>query len=371
MKIILVAGARPNFIKIAPLYEELKKHKNYFHTLLIHTGQHYDFQMSEVFFKDLNIPKPDICLNVGSASHAVQTAHIMIEFEKIVMKENPDLIIVVGDVNSTLACSLVAAKLHIKVAHVEAGLRSFDRLMPEEINRKLTDCLSDYLFVSEETGLENLKKEGIDSNKVYFVGNVMIDTLLANMDKIEKSDILNQISLKSNARLETLNPYAVLTLHRPSNVDTKESLTESYDILAFASQQLKIIYPIHPRTKKMIEMHNLLDKFEKLDNLIMVEPLGYIDFIQLVKNALFVLTDSGGIQEETTVLGVPCLTLRETTERPITISKGSNILVGTNFKKIKEEISKILHGNGKKGSCPELWDGKAAERIVNILKHEV
>ena len=359
-KVILVAGARPNFVKIGSLMREFKRHKKYFRVSLVHTGQHYDFGMSEVFFQNLKIPKPNIYLNVGSASHATQTAKIMTAFEKVVLKEKPDLVIVVGDVNSTLACSLVASKLNVKVAHVEAGLRSFDRTMPEEINRIVTDSLSDYLFVSEESGIRNLRREGIDSKKVYFVGNVMIDTLLLNMSKINKSNILHRISVKPST-------YAVLTLHRPNNVDSEEALSEIYDILSVISQQIKIVYPIHPRTKKMIRVHKFLKKFEKLKNLLIIDPLGYADFIKLVKMSRFVLTDSGGIQEETAVLKIPCLTMRQNTERPVTLRKGTNYLVGRNKPKIMKIVRKILNGKSKKGTIPKFWDGKTAERIISYL----
>ena len=359
-RILIIAGARPNFIKVASLLREFKKYKRYFDVLLVHTGQHYDFEMSEVFFQNLKMPKPDIYLNVGSASHAVQTAKIMIAFEHVVLKEKPDLVIVVGDVNSTLACSLVASKLNIKIAHVEAGLRSFDRTMPEEINRMVTDSLSDYLFVSEKSGLRNLKSEGINSDKVHFVGNVMIDTLLSNLPIIDKSNILKKYKL-------TNGECSVMTLHRPSNVDSKGALSEIFDILNLVSQRIKIIYPIHPRTKKMIKKHNFLSKFEKLDKLLMIDPLGYIDFVKLMKESKFVLTDSGGIQEEATVLRVPCLTMRENTERPVTVERGTNCLVGRNKKKTLTCIREILNGKSKKGSTPELWDGKTAKRIVKIL----
>jgi UDP-N-acetylglucosamine 2-epimerase (non-hydrolysing) len=362
-KVIVIAGARPNFIKIAQLMRELKMNKDSFDTLLVHTGQHYDFDMSEVFFKNLKIPKPDIFLNIGSASHAVQTARIMSAFEKVIIEQKPDLVIVLGDVNSTLACSLVASKLGIAVAHVEAGLRSFDRAMPEEINRIVTDALSDYYFVSEKSGVRNLKKEGVNSGQIHFVGNIMIDTLLFNIDKIKKSDILTKLG---DGGIKPRN-YSVLTLHRPSNVDSEKSLAEIYDILLSVSRKINIVYPVHPRTRKMIETHNFLDKFKSLKNLVMTEPVGYIDFIKLVKESVFVLTDSGGIQEETTVLKVPCLTMRENTERPVTVKEGTNILVGRNKRKIVSAVNKILQGKWKKSDIPEFWDGKTAERIVEIL----
>ena len=340
---------------------EFNRHKKHFDVLLVHTGQLYDFQMSDVFFKDLDIPKPDIHLNIGSASHAIQTARIMVTFEKVVLKEKPDLVMVVGDVNSTVACSLVASKLNIKVAHVEAGLRSFDRTMPEEINRIVTDSLSDYLFVTEENGVKNLKKEGISKDKVHFVGNVMIDTLISNMPKINRSKILKAYSLQPKA-------YSVLTLHRPSNVDVKEALSEIFEILEAVTEKIKIVYPIHPRTKKMMRSHGFLKKFEGLSNLIMVEPQGYIDFIKLIKESRFVLTDSGGIQEESTMLDVPCLTMRENTERPVTITEGTNVLVGRSYSKIVRYVNQILAGKSKQGKTPKFWDGKAAQRIAKFFE---
>ncbi len=366
-KIILVAGARPNFIKIAPLIREFKKYKNKFSIRLVHTGQHYDFEMSEVFFQNLNIPRPDIYLKVGSHSHAVQTARIMSAFEKVALDEKPDLVMVVGDVNSTLACSLVASKLNVRIAHVEAGLRSFDRTMPEEINRIVTDSLSDYLFVSEESGIKNLTREGVHPGRIFFVGNVMIDTLLWNMKKIDNSTALKSLSLKCNG--STLKPksYSVLTLHRPSNVDSPKALSEIFDILTSVSEYVKIIYPVHPRTKKMIRSLDFGERFAGITNLTMIDPLGYIDFIKLVKNSMFVLTDSGGIQEESTVLGIPCLTMRENTERPVTLSKGTNYLVGRNKNKIMKCVRMFLNGTTQKNSVPQLWDGKAAQRIVKII----
>jgi UDP-N-acetylglucosamine 2-epimerase (non-hydrolysing) len=359
-RVVIVAGARPNFMKVAPLIYEFNKYKSRFEVLFVHTGHHYDFEMSEIFFQDLKIPKPDIYLNIGSASHAVQTAKIMMAFERVALKEKPNLVIVVGDVNSTLACALVASKLSVKAAHVEAGLRSFDRTMPEEINRTITDSLSDYLFVSEKSGMENLKREGVNSDKVRFVGNVMIDTLSANLPVINRSDVLNEYGL-------TKREYCVMTLHRPSNVDSPATLSELLDVLGAVSERIKIIYPIHPRTKKMMKKHNFTNKFKKLNNFLVVDPLGYIDFIKLTKESKFVITDSGGIQEESTFLGVPCLTMRANTERPVTVEDGTNYLVGRNKTKVLRCVEDILNSKSKKGSVPELWDGKAAKRIVKIL----
>jgi len=359
-KVLLIAGARPNFMKVAPVLKEMRKNRRRFDVKLVHTGQHYDYEMSDIFFKNLNIPKPDICLDTGSASHASQTAAIMTAFEKTLIREKPDMVIVVGDVNSTLACALTAVKMDIQVAHVEAGLRSFDDRMPEEINRKLTDSISNYLFVTEESGLKNLKNENIDKAKIYFVGNVMIDTLLSNMGKIDRSGILKDLRLKSK-------DYCVMTIHRPANVDTKRSLRDIYGILEMITRKVKIVYPVHPRAKKMMRVHGLTGKFRKLDGLCMVDPLGYADFIKLVKGSAFVITDSGGIQEEATVLKVPCLTIRDNTERPVTIKAGANHLVGRDMKKIARGVDSILNGKIKKIRRPAKWDGRAAKRIVKIL----
>jgi UDP-N-acetylglucosamine 2-epimerase (non-hydrolysing) len=359
-KIISVVGARPNFMKVAPISKQLSaiSYRKSVKHLICHTGQHYDEKMSKVFFDELELPKPDFYLGVGSGSHAEQTAKIIVEFEKVLIKEKPELVIVVGDVNSTIACSLTAVKLGIKVAHVEAGLRSFDRTMPEEINRILTDSISDYLFVTEKSGIENLEREGNDSTKIYFTGNVMIDSLVNYLPKIEKSSITNDYHLSPNN-------YCLITLHRPSNVDDKESLSELIDLVKEVSDKKKVIFPIHPRTKKNLEKYDLLKYLNH--NTIVTEPLGYIDFIALLKNSNFVLTDSGGIQEESTYLGIPCVTIRSSTERPITVEIGTNYLVGENINSAREFITEIMAGNSKKGKIPELWDGHAAERIVKVL----
>jgi UDP-N-acetylglucosamine 2-epimerase (non-hydrolysing) len=360
IKIIIVCGARPNFMKVGPLLREYREHKKDFLVKLVHTGQHYDFRMSEVFFRDLGICKPDIFLGAGSGSHGMQTAKVMMAFEKVLIQENPNWIIVVGDVNSTLACSVVASKMGVRVAHVEAGLRSFDRSMPEEINRIVTDSLSDALFVSEPSGLVNLKNEGIAASQIFFVGNVMIDTLLYQMSKIDKSPILTRLHLAPKE-------YAVLTLHRPGNVDARYTLLEIYRILKEISKKIKVVYSVHPRARKMISAHGLVTRFSSLKNVQLIEPLGYMDFIKLVKHSCFALTDSGGIQEETTVLKVPCLTMRENTERPVTITEGTNTLVGRSHQKIVRYAHQILAGKFKQGTTPELWDGKAAQRIVKIF----
>lgn len=378
-KIVSVVGARPNFMKIAPIIEQLKiKNKNLKAELkhvLVHTGQHYDEEMSKSFFEDLNLPKPDINLGVGSASHAVQTAKIMIEFEKVCLRERPDLIIVVGDVNSTIACALVASKLGIKIAHIEAGLRSFDRAMPEEINRVLTDAISDYLFTTCEDANENLRKEGIPEEKIYFVGNVMIDTLLRYKERAKKSNILEKLGLNKDLQVRS---YALLTLHRPSNVDNRETFINILKALKNVSKKIPIIFPAHPRTQRQIKSFGLEKYFNfvniesnscvNIENSInLLDPLSYLDFLNLMANAKFVLTDSGGIQEETTILNIPCLTLRENTERPVTLKEGTNTIVGSNPEKIISKSMDILNGKKKIGRIPKLWDGKAAERIINIL----
>jgi UDP-N-acetylglucosamine 2-epimerase (non-hydrolysing) len=363
-RIMFVAGARPNFVKIAPLLREFSNHRDLFETFLVHTGQHYDFDMSGVFFQGLQIPDPDIHLNVGSHSHAVQTARIMITFEKVVIKNKPDLVVIVGDVNSTLACALVASKLCVKVAHVEAGLRSFDRTMPEEINRVVTDSISDYLFVSEESGLRNLKREGVSSEKVHFVGNVMIDSLIWAAPFIKRSNILDRLNL-------TEKGYGVVTLHRPSNVDSKESLSAIYDILRLVSEKIELIYPVHPRAQDMLKRYGLLEKLTALANLRLTIPLGYLDFVRLMKTSRFVLTDSGGIQEETTALGIPCLTMRGNTERPVTVKQGTNTLVGKDMPRIVRGVTNVLSGKFKRSIVPALWDGMASGRIAAVIQDQL
>jgi len=358
--IYLVAGARPNFIKIAPLIQELKR-KN-FNYKFIHTGQHYDYNMSKIFFNDLEIPEPDIYLNVGSASHATQTAKIMVKFEESLLKDKPALVMVVGDVNSTLACALVAKKLFIKVAHVEAGLRSFDQRMPEEVNRLLTDQISDFLFTTEKSAEINLKREGIDSSKIFFVGNVMIDTLIMNIKKAKKLFYYKKFNLKKNS-------YALITVHRPSNVDSKEDLCKIVEIINYMRDRINVLFPIHPRTKKNLIKHNLLDKILK-KNITLIEPIGYLEFLNLMQNAKLILTDSGGIQEEASYLKIPVLTLRKNTERPITIEKGTNVLIGNDFNKLKIYLDRILKHSYKKGQDIEKWDGKTSQRIVEIIEDE-
>lgn len=355
MKIVAVVGARPNFMKIAPLMWELKRRPSV-QSYLVHTGQHYDQRMSHLFFEELHIPRPDVDLGVGSGSHAVQTAEIMKRFEPIVTEQRPHAVIVVGDVNSTIACALTAVKLGVDVAHVEAGLRSFDRSMPEEINRVLTDAISRWLFVSERSGIENLRREGVADDRIHFVGNVMIDTLLATRDRSEQSPILQQLGLADRT-------YGVLTLHRPANVDDPAVFGGLLKAIGRLQKELPIIFPVHPRTRKIIEGSSA----QTMPNLRLTEPLGYLDFMKLISHARLVLTDSGGIQEETTVLGVPCLTLRNNTERPATIDEGTNTLVGTAPERIITEGLKAITAPARTKHLPELWDGRAAARIVDIL----
>ncbi|MFZ6033682.1 MAG: non-hydrolyzing UDP-N-acetylglucosamine 2-epimerase [Melioribacter sp.] len=361
MKIISVVGARPNFMKIAPFkraIDEITSSGRRIDHILVHTGQHYDEKMSKIFFEDLELPKPDFYLGVGGGSHAEQTAKIMIEFEKVLLNEKPNLVVVVGDVNSTLACSLTAVKMGIKVAHIESGLRSFDRTMPEEINRIVTDSISDFLFVSEPSGIKNLYNEGVTSEKVFFVGNVMIDSLKYYLNKNGTGELFNKNNIAPHQ-------YCLVTLHRPSNVDNPENLDKIIGLLNNISNKLTVFFPVHPRTSKNIEKYNLSQKLNS--NIILSEPVGYLDFINLLKEAKFVLTDSGGIQEETTWLGIPCITLRNTTERPVTVDEGTNYLAGEDVERAFYYVQEIMKGNVKKGNIPELWDGNAAKRIINIL----
>jgi UDP-N-acetylglucosamine 2-epimerase (non-hydrolysing) len=355
MKILAVVGARPNFMKIAPLMWEMQRRAG-IQAMLVHTGQHYDERMSDLFFRQLRIPKPDVNLEVGSGSHAVQTAEVIKRFEPVVLERKPDAVLVVGDINSTLACTLTAVKLGVPVAHVEAGLRSFDRSMPEEINRVLTDAISRWLFVSERSGMENLRREGIPDANVFFVGNVMIDTLLASRQAIEESRIVEEMNLQEKR-------YAVLTLHRPSNVDDPATLRGLMEVIARLQSEMPIVFPIHPRTRKALAGLAM----PAMANLKLVEPLGYMDFMKLVTHSRLVLTDSGGIQEETTVLGVPCMTLRSNTERPATVAMGTNVLVGPDPARIAEEWRAALSRAADAARVPELWDGHAAPRIIDVL----
>ena len=363
MKIINVAGARPNFMKIAPLMEAFAAEEA-IEPILVHTGQHYDERMSDLFFRQLGIPEPQINLGIGSASHAAQTAEIMKAFEPVVLDQRPDAVLVVGDVNSTIACGLVAVKLGVKLVHVEAGLRSGDRTMPEEINRVLTDSISDLLFCTEQSGVENLRREGVGGEKIFLVGNVMIDTLLKNKAKADQSPILDDLELQAGS-------YAVLTLHRPANVDDPEILGRLLDAIDVMQQDLPIVFPIHPRTRNNLDRLGLGGRVAGLRNLRLIEPAGYLDFLKLTSSAKLVLTDSGGIQEETTILTVPCLTLRENTERPITAEVGSNQIVGTDPQRILAAYRQIMAGESARPQIPPLWDGQAAQRIAGVLVEQI
>ena len=393
IKILSVVGARPNFMKIAAICEAIREYNttNNFLSIdhiLVHTGQHYDANMSDMFFNDLKLPTPNLFLGVGSGSHSAQTAKIMEGFERVLLVEKPDIVIVVGDVNSTLASALVTKKTSWthqtgrdfipKLVHVEAGLRSFDRTMPEEVNRIVTDALSDVLFTTEESANENLKREGVQAEKIHFVGNVMIDTLLRYRSKAKESTILKDLQLfdKDHAK-----PYAILTLHRPANVDDRETLIKMLDAFLQISRDMPLVFPVHPRTLKQIQEADLGDYFvdhfidrpEPWDSRVRIRllpPLGYLDFLKLMSLAQVVLTDSGGIQEETTILGVPCITLRDKTERPVTLTRGTNVLVGSDCKKIIEEFTRVVRGQREIPSAPQLWDGHAARRIIRILIEE-
>jgi len=394
-KVISVVGARPNFMKVAAICEAIKEHNresctNPIEHLLVHTGQHYDTNMSDFFFNDLALPKPKLFLGVGSGSHSLQTAKVMEGFESVLLEECPDVVLVVGDVNSTLACALVTKKTWCarsvgskaflpKLAHVEAGLRSFDRTMPEEINRIVTDAISDYLFTTEESANQNLKREGISNEKIHFVGNVMIDTLLRHRSKAQESTILNDLQLIESGKIKA---YAILTLHRPANVDDRGKFANMLEALVDVSRHMPIIFPAHPRTLKQIEESGLGDYFADYCvegpeprgsrlGIRLVPPLGYLDFLQLISQSKVVLTDSGGVQEETTILGVPCITLRENTERPVTVQSGTNVLVGADPQKIIVEFNRVLQGARPVPVTPRFWDGQAAKRIVEVLLQEL
>jgi UDP-N-acetylglucosamine 2-epimerase (non-hydrolysing) len=397
MKIMLIVGARPNFMKAAPLINAIREQNREngesgaMQPILVHTGQHYGEAMSGSFFTDLNLPKPDVHLEVGSGSHAAQTAEIMRRFEEVLLTEKPDALIVVGDVNSTVACALVASKISFDadgrrplIAHVEAGLRSFDRGMPEEINRIVTDHLSDLLFVTEESGVQNLIHEGIPNDKIFFAGNTMIDSLLAFKAQADKSSVLDKLGLRTsaqNGKASGVSKYALLTLHRPSNVDHRETFLSIFDGLQELSTTCPIIFPAHPRTQQRISEFGLAEFFEsgntkpeaaestaagKSRRIRLVDPLGYLDFMCMMKNAALVITDSGGIQEETTCLGVPCVTVRENTERPVTVTCGTNVIAGTKSEGIRKAIREQAN-RSTDNRVPEKWDGRAASRIVDVL----
>jgi UDP-N-acetylglucosamine 2-epimerase (non-hydrolysing) len=359
LKVINIVGARPNLPKIAPLIRQMRWHPE-IEPILVHTGQHYDEQLSDIFFRQMGIPAPDVNLAVGSGSHAAQTAEVLKRVEPVLLAHQPDLVLVVGDVNSTIAVSLAAVKLGIPVAHVEAGLRSFDRSMPEEINRVLTDAIADYLFVTEEDAIAHLLQEGRPRASIHLVGNVMIDSLRHFLPIAQESGIGHELGLKQG---QDWRRYAVLTLHRPSNVDSLDTLTGLLDAIDAVAADVPVIFPVHPRTQQRLTQAGRTHH----PQLRLTQPIGYLDFLCLLSKATLVLTDSGGIQEETTALGVPCLTLRENTERPVTISEGTNLLVGTDPRRILAAAHEILAGRSKAGRVPPLWDGKAAERIVEIL----
>ncbi len=358
--IYLVAGARPNFMKIAPIVRALQARADRFEFRIVHTGQHYDREMSDVFFDELGIPKPDYHLEAGGGSHATQTAKIMVAFEEICQQARPDCVLVVGDVNSTLACSIDAKKLNIPVVHVEAGLRSGDMRMPEEINRLVTDSISDWFFCTEPSGVDNLLREGKSRDVVFNVGHVMVDNLLYQRDQLDAS---GKSGMESEGLKKQFPKYGVVTMHRPSNVDSETTLHGIAGALRQISAELPLIFPVHPRTRGNLEKFGL----DLGPNVVLTKPLSYMEFLNLWKDASLILTDSGGLQEETTALGIPCLTLRENTERPVTMDEGSNVLVGTDPRRIVEEAAKVLAGHGKQGRRPALWDGKAAERIVAEL----
>jgi UDP-N-acetylglucosamine 2-epimerase (non-hydrolysing) len=355
MLILHVVGARPNFMKVAPVRKALASRRGT-EQILVHTGQHYDTSMSDIFFRQLDIPAPDFNLGVGSASHAQQTAEIMLRIEPVILETRPDLVLVYGDVNSTVAAALVCAKLLVPIGHVEAGLRSFDRTMPEEINRVVTDRLADYLFTPSPDGDENLLHEGTPSERIHLVGNVMIDTLMRLLPCAAPVTRLEY--------LQVADSFGLVTLHRPSNVDNPSELARIIDALNDISRTIQIIFPVHPRTRQMLKD---LKTAQPAPNLCLVGPVGYLEFLQLQRKAAFVITDSGGIQEETTFLGVPCLTVRENTERPVTVDLGSNILVGRDLNRLRQEVRRILSGERKTGTVPPLWDGKAGERIADII----
>ncbi len=361
--IYLVAGARPNFMKIAPIVRAIQSHGQLAFKI-IHTGQHYDREMNDVFFEELNIPEPDVFMSAGGGSHSQQTSKIMVAFEDLCLTKRPDAVLVVGDVNSTLACSIVSKKLNIPVAHVEAGLRSGDRTMPEEINRLVTDSISDWFFVTEPSGIAHLKREGKSDSEIHYVGHVMVDNLLFQAKKLANTDTSDyETNIFKMDHILHNKQYGVITLHRPSNVDNIEIMTRISKALKEIATELPLIFPVHPRTQNNLEKFNI----DLGPNITLVGPQAYMAFLNLWKDAALVLTDSGGLQEETTALGIPCITIRENTERPITVEEGSNVLVGTDPIRIISEVRKILRGEGKQGRRPDMWDGKAAERIVKIL----
>ncbi len=364
MKVLNIVGARPNFMKIGPVHRAFSEHPE-IESKIVHTGQHYDEKMSDIFFNQLGLPKPHYYLGIGGGSHTQVTAKIMIEFEKIVADEKPDLVLVVGDVNSTIACALVAVKMGVPLAHVEAGLRSGDRKMPEEVNRILTDSISNYLFITEQSGMINLAKEGVPDDKVFFVGNVMIDSLVHFKEKASTSTILEDINVSRGE-------YILTTMHRPANVDNEEGCKSILEIIKDTVKYKKLVFPIHPRTSNNFKKFGLYEELKNVPGLILLGPQGYLEFLKLMDNAAVIITDSGGIQEETTFLQVPCMTFRDSTERPITVDLGTNFLMkDLDPKTVHDQLVDILEGKSKQGVIPPLWDGAAAKRIANILKEKI
>jgi len=360
MKILNIVGARPNFMKVAPLHRAFSAHLQ-IESKILHTGQHYDEKMSDIFFNQLGLPKPHYYLGIGGGSHTWTTANIMLKFEEILKEDRPDLVLVVGDVNSTVACTLVAIKMGIPVAHVEAGLRSGDRSMPEELNRLMTDSVADFLFVTEQSGMIHLAKEGVADDKIFFVGNVMIDSLVHFRAKAADSSILDAISM-------TPKDYILMTMHRPHNVDNEKGLKDIIQIIKDATQHKNVVFAIHPRTTNNMKKFGLYEQLEAIEKLVLLGPQGYLEFLKLMDNAALIITDSGGIQEETTYLQVPCMTFRDTTERPITVDLGTNFLMqDLNPTSVRVQMEAILSGDAKRGIIPPLWDGKTAERIAQIL----
>jgi UDP-N-acetylglucosamine 2-epimerase (non-hydrolysing) len=361
MKILSIVGARPNFMKIAPLHRAFQAHPKITSSKILHTGQHYDAKMSDIFFNQLELPKPDYYLGVGGGSHTYQKANVMLKFEEVLKEDRPDVVLVVGDVNATAACSIVAVKMGIPTVHVEAGLRSGDRTMPEEINRVITDAIVDMLFVTEQSGMIHLAKEGVPDEKVFFVGHVMIDSLIYFREKASKETILRDIEVSPK-------DYILMTMHRPHNVDNKKGLKDIIQIIKNAAQHKKVVFAIHPRTSNNMEKFGLYEELEAIEGLKLLGPQGYLQFLKLMDNAALIITDSGGIQEETTYLQVPCMTFRDTTERPVTVELGTNFLMkDLNPETVRIQMEDILNGNAKQGVIPPLWDGKASERIANIL----
>ena len=360
MKILNIVGARPNFMKVAPLHRAFQQYPQ-IESKIVHTGQHYDAKMSDVFFNQLELPQPHYFLGIGGGSHTQQTARIMLEFEKVMEAEQPDVVLVVGDVTSTIACALVAVKMHIPVVHVEAGLRSGDRRMPEELNRILTDSISSHLFVTEQAGLDNLKREGVPDERVHFVGNVMIDSLVHYRRKAAELDTVGKLGLEPQG-------YVLMTMHRPANVDAEEGLRSIVQIVEDTARYKTVLFPIHPRTEANLKRFGLFDRLQAVANLRLMEPQGYLEFLNLMEHAAIIVTDSGGIQEETTFLQVPCLTFRDSTERPVTVDVGTNqLLADLNPQTVHDKVVEILEGKAKKGAIPPLWDGGAAGRIAEII----